>query len=370
MPSLFLGKIGNEDNIFEIHALTKNLPFREYKKSEISDVDLFNKIIEDRFKSLETGHPIFCTAINPDINKKTELNPHDLREGTVHIIAVNKFGNISMALSIAVDIGLKDKGDIIGLPLENRWQQNSYPKGASLDNFRDKYVKLNYNNDRIVKPWEMAELYRHFKNTKEKDNLSCRLGVYTGCYHLMVREPRKKGLTPTFYWLFDAIPAYFNLYRYAGAAVLRDLTISNPIQYLSPNKIKISKKNIDGQIELFYNDKMISRNVKIPFPHKENGLLSFKYKYIPFLDGIVDISKCEKAIQYSPILLYLNSIKGFNFGDRIKLRFGLGIIGKRVWDEDYHSKNIFSNILNNYILKKTGSTNWLFNSVGSNKKTV
>ena len=79
------------------------------------------------------------------------------------------------------------------------------------------------------------------------------------------------------------------------------------------------------------------------------------------------INKCEKAIQYSPILLDIDNIKGFNFVDRLKLRFGLGIIGKRVWDEDYHSKNIFSNMLNNYILKKTGSNNWLFNGVGSNK---
>ncbi len=368
MASLFLGKVGNANNVFEIHALTNNLPFREYSQSEISDTGLFNGILRSRFKVLESGRPFFCTAITPDVSNRTEQNPHDTREGTVHIVAVNSSGDVSCAVSVAVDTGAKDNGSTIGVPLENRWRPGKYPEGASLDGFREKYIRLNYGIDRDVAPWEMAELYRHFKISEEKNDLACRLGVYTGCYHLLVREARKKDLTPTVYWVFDAIPAYFQLYRYAGAAVLRDFTIANPVQYISPNKTKIKRVIVEGQEQLFYDDMLISRNVKVPFPRKESGSVSFKYKYVPFLDGLVDIRRGEKAVQLSPIFLHLAGIKGFTLGDRVRLRLGAGVIGKRVWDEDYHPRNLLSNLLNRYGLRKAGSSVWSFNEIGSNKR--
>ena len=370
MTSLYLGKIGNADNIFEIHALTNNLPFREYKKSEISDSNLFKNILRNRFKLLESGVPIFCTAINPDIHNEIEVNPHDSREGTVHFVAINKFGDISCTVSVAVDIGERYNGGIVGLPLENCWQRNGFPEGTSLNSFRQLYLPLNYNINRHIAPWEMAELYRHFKIPNGKDNLSCRLGVYTGCYHLLVREAKNKGLTPTAYWLFDAIPAYFNLYRYAGAAVLREFIISHPIRNISPNRAKVEKRVVDGQNQYFYDDNLISRSIKVPFPHRGDSSLIFKYKHIPFLDGVIDIYKCEKSIKKSPFFLNVNGVKGMSLLDRIQLRFGLGVIGKRVWDEDYLSNKIFSNILNYYILKKTGSSIHAFNSIGRIKKTV
>ena len=46
MPSLFLGRIAGGNKVYEIHALTKDLPFREYRTSEISDSDMFQKLID------------------------------------------------------------------------------------------------------------------------------------------------------------------------------------------------------------------------------------------------------------------------------------------------------------------------------------
>lgn len=37
MASLYLGKVGGRKENYEIHAVTKDMPFREYKTSEISN---------------------------------------------------------------------------------------------------------------------------------------------------------------------------------------------------------------------------------------------------------------------------------------------------------------------------------------------
>ena len=37
MASFYLGKISGKKEVYEIHAVTKDMPFREYKASEISD---------------------------------------------------------------------------------------------------------------------------------------------------------------------------------------------------------------------------------------------------------------------------------------------------------------------------------------------
>ena len=122
MASLYLGRIGAKEQMYEIHALTKDLPFREYRASEIADSDLFQNLIEGRYRLLESGRAIYCTAVYPDTKNKIETNPHDSREGAVHIVAVDKNGDIECAVSVAVDVGNKDEGADIGLPLENRWK--------------------------------------------------------------------------------------------------------------------------------------------------------------------------------------------------------------------------------------------------------
>lgn len=366
MASLYLGKIGDKENVFEIHALTKDLPFREFKTHQISDTTLFHELQKSRYKLLETGKPIFCTAINPDFEKKIESNPHDEREGTIHLVALNKKGSISCAVSVAIDIGAKDKGELIGVPLENRWRRNNYPEGKNLDEFRVKYLDRNYGNNRAFQPWEMAEFYRHFKSADEKSNISCRLGLYTGCYHLFMREAQKKGIRQTLFWVFDAIPAYFELYKFAGAAVLRDFTIKETMRYISPGKRDIEKKEFDGVPHLLYGNEVISRNIKVPIFIPENGQLTFEYQEIPFLDGLVDIWRIDQMAKQFPIFLNLKGIEGLNFMDKIKIRSGLAIIGKRGWEEDGPT-NFAIRSLNNFILKNTQSNIWSFNEIGKIK---
>jgi hypothetical protein len=226
LSSLYLGKIGGKD-VYEIHAITKDLPFREFPVSGIADGALFQKIIEERYRLLASGKPIYCTAVKPDTEKKIEVNPHDELPGTVHFVAVDKKGALACALSVAVDTGESDNGGLIGLPLENRWKHNGYPEGASLDRFREKYLRLNYQRTRGLAACEMGELYRHFRVVSQGNDIAPRIGLYTGCYHLLVREAIKKRITPTWIWVFDAIPSYFELYRWVGLAALRDMTVED-----------------------------------------------------------------------------------------------------------------------------------------------
>lgn len=128
LPSLYLGSIGGKTEIYEIHVLTKDLPFREYSSSQIADHKLFHDIVTERFNVLKNGKPIFCTAVNPIIEKGVEINPHDDRDGTIHFVCLNEGGKIVCCLSVAVDTQEKEHGEIIGLPLENRWKANGYPQ--------------------------------------------------------------------------------------------------------------------------------------------------------------------------------------------------------------------------------------------------
>lgn len=364
MASLYLGKIGGKNKLYEIHALTKELPFREYRASEIADTDLFQRLIEGRYRLLESGRAIYCTAVHPDKKNKIEINPHDSREGTVHIVAIDDKGDIECAVSVAVDIGNKDNGTAIGLPLENSWKRNGYPEGVSLDAFRAKYLPSIYGTNRKIRSWEMAELYRHYKRSCKSD-ITPRLGVYTGCFHLLAREPLKKGKQPTWLWIFDTIPQYFNLYKLAGIAVLRDLTISQKPSLVSPGKQDLTIKRVDGLKSIFYQGKKISRHVRTPIPYKENGILDFSLKEIPFLDGVVDVNKVEEVIINNPIFPRLKNRRGFSWDDRKKMRMGLGIAAKRIFDED--AKSFIGNAINKWALKKTRLVSWEFNQVGSLK---
>lgn len=49
MSSLYLGKIGGAKGAHEIHALTKDLSFREFPAAEIADRSLFNEILSARY---------------------------------------------------------------------------------------------------------------------------------------------------------------------------------------------------------------------------------------------------------------------------------------------------------------------------------
>ena len=361
MPSLYLGKIASRGNQYEIHAVTKDIGFREYTVSEIADRGLYRKILEGRFDILKNGTPIYCTAVNPDIEQKIEENPHDSREGTVHIVSVSADGEIAASLSVAVDIGEKSNGKLIGVPLENMWKPSGFPEGASLDKFRYNYLRLTYGDDRDVRPWEMAELYRHYKRTPKGD-LAPRLGVYTGWYHLGVREARRNGRTPTWLWVFDAIPSYYYLYKLVGKAVLRDFVSEYPPRFLSPNPQQLEVRQVDSHQELFYRGEKVSRLVKTLIPNKE--ITQWVYKDIAFLDGVADIHRIESDIRLGAIMTSYKGREGFSIDDRIKTRIGMGVAGRRVF-EDFHANNPISNFINKLALQRIGASEWNFNEIGA-----
>jgi hypothetical protein len=366
MSSLYLGEIGTKESKVEIHAFTSGLPFREYKMTEISDDHLFREMLEGRYKLFEEGRSIFCTAVKPDSQKRMEENPHDSRQGCVHIVSLNAEGRIASAVSVAVDIGEKEAGQVVGLPLENRWRKQGYPEGQNLDAFRKCYPSLNWNRQEGLKPWEMAELYRHFKSTDAPDNITCRLGLYTGLYHLLIREADNKRITATRLWVFDAIPAYFNLYRFAGCAALRDLTIAAESQWLSPGPGDL-KKGVDkkGNKAFFYKKKLVSRNVLVPIAKWEDNELIFTHKHVPFLDGVVDFHKLEKMVTKHPYLFFIRGLNGFSAADRIKLFFGLNVIGRRRFLEGGNGNRHLKKYLNNFACRYLKASHWEFNEIGS-----
>ncbi|MBN2299015.1 MAG: hypothetical protein JXM72_10495 [Deltaproteobacteria bacterium] len=363
MSSLYLGKISGKDS-YEIHAFTKDLPFRDYTSSMVADSALFQKMLEGRYEVMEKGRPIYCTAINPDIKRRSEENPHDSREGTVHIAAVDSNGEIEAALSVAVDIGERWEGKFIGLPLENRYEANGYPAGASLDPFRRKYIRKMYNEDRDIQPYEMAELYRHYKRNP-CNGLAPRFGLYTGWYHLGVREAINRGLTPSWLWVYDAVKEYFKLYKLVGAGVLRDLTIDKQPRLVSPGCKEIDEKIHDGQRSLFYRGQKISRTVRVPVPVKEDGKLRFKHVEIPFLDGVVDIRREAESIRKNCVFLSLKDLEGFSLKERAMLRIGLSVVGRRSFEQDLHPDSRLCRFINDMALKRTGITQWDFNGVGN-----
>ena len=127
MSSLFLGDFQRKNRKYEVHAFTNGLPFREFAASEVGDRELFSKMLHERYNVLKSGRPIYCTAVRPDSNTETEMNPHDDRNGTIHFVSLNSDGDIVCGLSMAIDVGESDSGDRIGVPLENRWRAGDYP---------------------------------------------------------------------------------------------------------------------------------------------------------------------------------------------------------------------------------------------------
>lgn len=363
MSSLFLGNIFENNKKIEIHACTKDLPFREFKKTEIADKELYNKMLNGRFRLIKNGKPFFCTAINPKINEETEENPHDSRDGTIHFVAINTDKEILSSLSVAVDIEQNDRNSSIGLPLENKWKQNGYAQGNDLDKFRKNYLYKNFGINHSIKPYEMGELYRHYKLSGIEDTIS-RLSVYTGAYHLLVREARNKGLTQTHIWVYDAVIKYFNLYRFIGAGVLRNALIKSNPEWLSPEKRFLTKKNEKNRDSFFFKNTKISRNIEVPFPINKNGQLSFERKLVPFIDGLIDIHILEEMIKKDPITLSKSRIHGLSIKDREKLRFGLGIVGRRAFEESEKSQLIDGNPPIKSIFRRNLKHEYDYNDIG------
>lgn len=376
--SSYLGKIGHKDSgQFEIHALTNGVPFRWLRTSDVSDYKLFDDLIGARYRMLQgdpedqvncKARPFYCTAISPDKEREVETNPHDYREGTIHIVSVEpESGRVVAGLSVAADPLEKDGGRFIGVPLENRWHPNGYPEGSSLDEFRERYIRLNRNEDRNIEPMEIGELYRHFIDSSMAGNKAIRLGLYTGAYHLLVREARKRNQTTTDIWVFDAMPSYFQLYKWAGAAGLRDITIEDIPRWVSPGTRHLEKSgNGNGDFDWSYKGEVISRDVQIPIPNYIDGELKFALKAVPFLDGVVDISRVESMIRSDPLKLDLMGTEGFNMKDRAMLRVALSTIGKRAFEDVYDGglKDKITESINHASRVSTGTDLWDFNGTG------
>jgi hypothetical protein len=349
---------------YEVHAFTNSLPFREFRASEISDSGLYHKVLNERFRLLEAGRPTYFTAVNPDKRRREVYSPHDDRLGTVHIAALDRRSqDIVCVLSLAVDTGDSDGSDIIGLPLENRWKSGGHPNGPSLDRFRERYFSSNGDSSIRIEPWQMVELYRHFRTVSDPGDLTSRIGAYVGAYHLLVREARRKGRQSTHIWVFDAIPRYFHLYRLVGAAVLRDPTIETPPRHISPNVrdmeelVKADKKCV------VYKGEVISRSMMVPMPYEEVGELQFVMEEVPFLDGVIDIHKIEYAIQTSPVELSPVRYQGMTDEDITMLRTALSVLGKRHHEHWHHNNPVAISTWNE--LRQSIAPVWDFTEVGT-----
>ncbi len=362
MSSLYLGQVSTETATYLIHAFTNGLPFREFATSEISDPALFETMLKGRYDVLTSGREIRWGGI--DREKQQEHNPHDDRPGTVHIAAIDqKDKRMACVISAAIDTGETDRGELIGLPLENRWRKNEKQKSASLDQFRESYFSFNYGTNKPILPYQMAEMYRHYRVSDIDANLP-RIAICTGAYHLLIREARNKDKTETFLWVFDAIVPYFNLYRIAGAAVLRSFTLKDPPRYVSPGADRIIYKKEGDQIKAYFNDEVISQSVKVPQLHLENGNIIYKMEDIIYLDGLVDLHKVERAMIESPIELLPIKYEGMTEEDMQKVRAAVSVVGRRAYEEHHSNNPRVISIINQY--SKALGIKSEFNNIGGN----
>jgi hypothetical protein len=284
------------------------------KASEVSDSRLVRQIQHERYMLLTKNvKPIFCTAIDPVHAEMREINPHDEREGTIHFAAIErKTDRLVASIRVAVDLQQKWQGKSIGLPLENVYGETRYPEGASLDPFRDRYMKCQYNEERRLGPWEMCELYRQFCLVGDS---SPRMGMYFAIYYILVYQMIKHGLTPCWIWSYDAISLFHNLYRKASLsnAYLRDMSISdNPEMIVASIRDLITVKH-NGTEKVSYKGKIVSRDVPVDVPKLINGAVVFTRETIPFIDGMVDIRQYDKttAVMGGSLAYFENS--GFRF---------------------------------------------------------
>ena len=322
MPSLHLDTIGTPSAPVEIHALTAGHPFRGYRSTEIADPSLFRALLRARWDVLAGGRPIYCTAVRPDPERRIESNPHDDRPGVVHLAAIDVEGCVIGALSVAVDLRGGLPGPQPGLPLENRLKPGRYPGGCCLDEFRARYPQLQYGERRSVKPWEQAELYRHFVSNTQVGRPALRLALYAAAYRLLVTEARIRGEARTTIWLFDAIARYFRLYMLAGAA-LREPAIADDPRWVTPTGLTVPA----GSTPL--------REVPVPIPTcTENGL-RFDVRKMPFYDGVVDIRRWERAVERNPWSLEEVAAHGMSATERLMLRLNAVVLIPQPWTEGW-----------------------------------
>ena len=351
MPAKYMGRMGK----FDLYAFSENGAYRDSKLAE--------QLHKIRYRVLETGHPIYCTAVNPDFEKKEEHNPHDSLPTTTHFVSINrKTGEIEYALSTAKDNGGTYKGEMIGIPLENRFMPNGYPPGAPLDEFRSQFLRKNYGIDSNVPSGKIAELYRHVKNPdselKGKHAVGARLSVYAAAYQYLVRDALQEGRKPTDLWAWDAIPKYANLYAYVNG-VFRDLTINGGKgkRWIPTKNYNFELRSLNGETHYFLkeDDTQVTRNLPILFPPKD-GTFGKKNKGkrgdVVMIDGLVDVGRAEYMVKKHPFLFPGKTLK-----ERWNERGAMGIVCHRMYT-DHHKFNPLVRLINSFLHIKTGTFPW------------
>ncbi|MEE9323111.1 MAG: hypothetical protein V3U72_01065 [Candidatus Aenigmarchaeota archaeon] len=354
MPSKYLGRMGK----FELHAFTGN--------GKYHDSELAKRMHEIRYSVLEGGHPIYCTAVSPDFEKRQEHNPHDALPTTTHFVTINrKTGEIEYILSTAKDSGETYNGDIIGVPMENRFSPlfNGYPPGAFLDEFRSQFLRENYGADSDVPPMRIAELYRHVKNPDSelggKGSEGARLGVYAAAYQHLVRDALHEDRTPSDLWVWDAKPFYaFYMYSVVDG-VFRNLTINGGKggRWIPTKDSSVKSKRVDGLEHYFLKEDgtQVTRNLPILFPPKDGSFgpeNRGERKPVPMVDGLVDVGHVEYMIKKHPLLF-----PGEDLKFKLKERTSRAIICHRMY-KDHHKPNPLVLPLNTSLHIGTGTFPW------------
>lgn len=351
MSSKYLGCIGN----FELHAFSES--------GEYQDSGLAKKMHEIRYRVLEKGHPIYCTAVSPDFKKKEERNPHDALPTTTNFVTINrKTKEIEYILSTARDSGETYRGDVIGVPLENRFILNGYPPGVYLDEFRSRFLRENYGIEKDVEPMRIVELYRHVKNKDSRLSgmkaEGARLTVYATAYQHLVRDALQEGRTPSDLWVWDAIPYYADKYAYVNG-VFRDLTINreNGSRWVPTRLSNLKLKSVDDVKHYFLkkDGTCMTRNLPILVPPKDGSFGPENrgdVKPVGMIDGLVDVGRVERMIKKHP-WLFLGEDKKY----RKMERGAMGVVCHRMY-KNHHWYNPLIYIKNTSSHIKTGTFPW------------
>ena len=145
--------------------------------------------------------------------------------------------------------------------------------------------------------------------------------------------------------------------------MLRNNLIKVNPEWISPSKRYFSIKSENNRESIYYENNKVSRNIEIPFPTTINGQLSFEKKSVPFINGLIDIHILEDMIKKDPITLSKSRIYGLSIRDRKKLRFGLGIVGQRAFEESLKSLKNNSNPIN-AIKNNKSNIKYDYNDIG------
>ncbi|NOX72001.1 MAG: hypothetical protein GXO64_04905 [Candidatus Micrarchaeota archaeon] len=327
----------------EVHAFSENGPN--------SDKGLAKALHEARYNVLANGQPIYCTAVTPDFDKKEERNPHDELDSTRHVVLLinNKKNNkIGYGASAAISTGETYRGEIIGVPLENRYQPEgsnplNYPEGASMDDFR-KFVKRTYGTDENI----IAEIYRHFENPMLRDEIkeirkkggprpeALRLLVYAGLYKDLVVDRENKGDMPVWLWVYDAIARYADKYSKVGGS-FRDFVHKKGL-WIPTALSKVRKGEPDGEgVDQWYlkgvNDDLdgtlVSRLLEIFYPAENfNETGRGEIRKAAMLDGVVGIKEDENKIKHPLSFLFGGKYNGFmDKNEKTQMLGALNVVG-------------------------------------------